>query len=225
MSESLIRNKVDWCQRVSLTRAQVADSEVLQRTNEINDVHRQHSGAAQYARAQLTLPSDLTDAEWTLLEPFFPPPSHAGHRRKWPLPRIVEAILYLLRGGLPTSSATSCRKPLFIAYYKAHDLITSPTYVVIKAADRFHTPTTCPNETWQTDFTYVKIIGWGWMYRSTVLDDFSRYSIAWKLCSTMRAEDVTDTLDLAPVASGCASARTPARWGWLCCARCLHRGF
>ena len=62
---------------------------------------------------------------------------------------------------------------------KAHDLITSPAYVVIKAADQFHTKTTRPNEMWQTDFTYFKIIGWGWMYLSTVLDDFSRYIIAW----------------------------------------------
>ena len=89
---------------------------------------------------------------------------------------------------------------------KAHDLITSPAYVVIKAADQFHTKTTRPNEMWQTDFTYFKIIGWGWMYLSTVLDDFSRYIIAWKLCTNMRAEDVTDTLDLALAASGCASA-------------------
>ena len=37
---------------------------------------------------------------------------------------------------------------------KAHDLITSPAYVVIKAADRFHTQTTRVNEMWQTDFTY-----------------------------------------------------------------------
>jgi len=66
---------------------------------------------------------------------------------------------------------------------KAHDLITSPAYVVIKAADQFHTKTTRPNEMWQTDFTYFKIIGWGWMYLSTVLDDFSRYIIAWKLCT------------------------------------------
>jgi hypothetical protein len=58
---------------------------------------------------------------------------------------------------------------------KAHNLITSPAYVVIKAADQFHTKTTRPNEMWQTDFTYFKIIGWGWMYLSTVLDDFSRY--------------------------------------------------
>jgi len=68
---------------------------------------------------------------------------------------------------------------------------------VIKGADRFHTPTTRVNEMWQTDFTYFKIIGWGWMYLSTVLDDYSRYIIAWKLCYPMRAEDVTDTLDMA----------------------------
>lgn len=89
---------------------------------------------------------------------------------------------------------------------KAHDLITSPAYVVIKAADRFHTQTTRPNEMWQTDFTYFKIIGWGWMYLSTVLDDFSRYIIAWKQGTNMRAEDVTDMLDMALAASGCDSA-------------------
>ena len=44
---------------------------------------------------------------------------------------------------------------------KAHDLITSPAYVVIKAANEFHTKTTRLNEMWQTDFTYFKIIGWG----------------------------------------------------------------
>ena len=94
---------------------------------------------------------------------------------------------------------------------KARDLITSPAYVVIKAADAFHTKTTRPNEMWQTDFTYFKIIGWGWMYLSTVLDDFSRYIIAWKLCSTMRVEDVTDTLDMALAASGCDQAHVHHR--------------
>jgi putative transposase len=44
------------------------------------------------------------------------------------------------------------------------------------------------------------------MYLSTILDDYSRYIIAWKLCSTMRAEDVTDTLDMALAASGCDQA-------------------
>ena len=89
---------------------------------------------------------------------------------------------------------------------KAHDLITSPAYTVIKAASEFKHKTTRPNEMWQTDFTYFKIIGWGWMYLSTVLDDFSRYIIAWKLYTTMQAGDVTDTLDMALAASGCDHA-------------------
>ena len=86
---------------------------------------------------------------------------------------------------------------------KAHDLITSPAYTVIKTADAFHTQTSRPNEMWQTAFTYFKIIGWG---LSSVLDDYSRYTIAWRLCSTMCASDVTDTLDMALEASGCDHA-------------------
>ena len=89
---------------------------------------------------------------------------------------------------------------------KAHDLITSPNFIVMKAASEFKDKTTAPNQLWQTDFTYLKIIGWGWYYLSTILDDYSRYIISWKLCTTMRAEDVTDTLELALEASGCASA-------------------
>ena len=84
---------------------------------------------------------------------------------------------------------------------KAHDLITSPAFAVIRAADEFKDKTTAPNQLWQTDFTYLKVIGWGWYYLSTILDDFSRYVIAWKLCTTMKAEDVTDTLQLALEAS------------------------
>ena len=50
---------------------------------------------------------------------------------------------------------------------KAHDLITSPAFIVIKAASEFKDKTTAINQMWQTDFTYLKIIGWGWMYLST----------------------------------------------------------
>ncbi len=88
---------------------------------------------------------------------------------------------------------------------KAHDLIASPAFVVIKASDEFRDKTTRPNQMWQTDFTYLKVTGWGWYYRSTILDDFSRYVVAWKLCTTMKAGDVTDTLELALAASGCDS--------------------
>ena len=67
---------------------------------------------AHHARAGLALPSDLTDAEWAVLEPFFPPPSHVGRPRKWPMRRTVEAILFLLRGGLPWRMLPPCFPPV-----------------------------------------------------------------------------------------------------------------
>ena len=94
---------------------------------------------------------------------------------------------------------------------KALDLIASPACIVVKAADEFTDKTTTPNQLWQTDFTYLKVIGWGWLYLSSVLDDFSRYIIAWKLCMTMKAEDVTATLDLALKASGLDQATVVQR--------------
>ena len=82
---------------------------------------------------------------------------------------------------------------------KAHDLITSSAFIVMKAASEFRDKTTAPNQLWQTDFTYLKVIGWGVLrtHLSTILDDFSRYIIAWKLCTGMAASVVQDTLNLA----------------------------
>jgi len=94
---------------------------------------------------------------------------------------------------------------------KAHDLITSPAFILLKAADHFAQPTTAINQLWQTDFTYLRVIGWGWFYLSTVLDDFSRYILAWKLCSSMTATDVADTLTLALRSSGLERVRVRHR--------------
>lgn len=80
---------------------------------------------------------------------------------------------------------------------KSHGLVTTPVYRLQEAADHFVNPTTAPNQLWQTDFTYFKIQGWGWYYLSTVLDDFSRYIIAWELCSSMQATDAERTIRLA----------------------------
>ena len=55
------------------------------------------------------------------------------------------------------------------------------------------------------------MIGWGWFYLSTVLDDFSRYILAWKLCTTMTATDVSDTLAMALRSSGLERVRVRHR--------------
>ena len=80
---------------------------------------------------------------------------------------------------------------------KARGLITTPSHVLLSAADEFSKKTCFVNEMWQTDFTYFKIVGWGWYYLSTVLDDYSRYIVHWELCSGMKVEDVKRTIDRA----------------------------
>lgn len=84
----------------------------------------------------------------------------------------------------------------------SRDVITAPAFIVMKAADRFQHPTTAVHQLWQTDFTYLKIIGWGWYDLSTVMDDDSRYLIAWRLCKTMSAADVSATLQEALQVTG-----------------------
>jgi len=80
---------------------------------------------------------------------------------------------------------------------KFHDLVTSPVYTVISAQDKFPHPTKAPNELWQTDFTWFKVVHWGWYYLCTILDDYSRYILAWQLCAGMSTEEVKATIEAA----------------------------
>jgi putative transposase len=73
---------------------------------------------------------------------------------------------------------------------KAEGLITTPQNALMEAADKFTKQTTRINEMWQTDFTYFKVVGWGWYYLQTILHDYSRYIIHWELCEGMEHQDV-----------------------------------
>jgi len=80
---------------------------------------------------------------------------------------------------------------------KQRGLITAPNHILIAASNEFKDKTQFVHQMWQTDFTYFKIIGWGWYYLSTILDDYSRYIIHWELCDSMKAEDVKRTVNRA----------------------------
>jgi len=69
--------------------------------------------------------------------------------------------------------------------------------MVIRASDSFKKKTTAINQMWQTDFTYLKVVGWGWYYLSTILDDYSRYIIYWELCKSMKDVDVERCVEQA----------------------------
>jgi transposase InsO family protein len=78
-----------------------------------------------------------------------------------------------------------------------YDLLEYPAFEIVPVQEKFAKPTRRVTEMWPTDFTQLKIVGWGWYYLSTVLDDYSRYLLAWKLTTTMNAQDVQDTPEIA----------------------------
>ena len=95
---------------------------------------------------------------------------------------------------------------------KGFDLIQSPVFQMVPAREKFEKPTRRVHELWQTDFTHFKVFNhWGWYYLSTVLDDYSRYIIAWRLSASMGAEDVEETLKLALEQTGLETARVRHR--------------
>lgn len=55
----------------------------------------------RHSREHLRYASDLTDAEWALLEPLLPPPRSTGRPRAWPMREVLNAIFYVLRAGCP----------------------------------------------------------------------------------------------------------------------------
>ena len=92
---------------------------------------------------------------------------------------------------------------------KSRGLITAPAHIFLSAADEFTSKTGFVHQMWQTDFTYFKILGWGWYYLSTVLDDYSRYIVHWELCSNMKVDDVKRTVDTAIVKAKLITKQPP----------------
>jgi transposase len=74
----------------------------------------------KHARSGLRYSSDLTDAEWGILEPELPAPSRLGRPRKWSPREIMNAILYLLRGGLPWRMAPKDFPPVSTVQHYFH---------------------------------------------------------------------------------------------------------
>ena len=92
---------------------------------------------------------------------------------------------------------------------KQRGLITSPAWIVMAAANEFKDKTSQIHQQWQTDFTYFKIIGWGWYYLATVMDDYSRYIITWELCSNMETDDAKRVVGEAILESGIGKEQRP----------------
>jgi len=92
---------------------------------------------------------------------------------------------------------------------KERGLITSPKWILMAASDEFKDKTSHIHQQWQTDFTYFKIIGWGWYYLATIMDDYSRYIIHWELCSNMESDDAMRVVEQALQITGLTEKNRP----------------
>ena len=72
----------------------------------------------------------------------------------------------------------------------------------LSAAKEYHTKTTRPHQMWATDASYFKVVGWGYYYLVTVMDDYSRFILAWKLQKDMSANSLIEVVQGAVDATG-----------------------
>jgi putative transposase len=70
------------------------------------------------------------------------------------------------------------------------------------AGREYHRKTKKPNEMWATDCSYLRVIGWGYYYLVTVMDDYSRYILAWDLKRDMTSGSLIDVIQQAIDATG-----------------------
>jgi len=72
----------------------------------------------------------------------------------------------------------------------------------LTAAKEYHTKTTLPHQMWATDASYFRVAGWGYYYLVTVMDDYSRFILAWKLQKDMSANSLIEVVQEAVDATG-----------------------
>ena len=75
-------------------------------------------------------------------------------------------------------------------------LIKSPQ-MQLKAGKEYHRKTTGPRQMWATDASYFKVIGWGYYYMVTVMDDYSRFILAHKLQWDMTSDSFIEVVQEA----------------------------
>ena len=81
-------------------------------------------------------PSDLRDGEWAMLEPVVPAVKSGGRHARHPRREIVNAILYVVRGGNQWRAMPHDLPPWQTAYYYFRNWRNDGTWEIIHRAIR-----------------------------------------------------------------------------------------
>jgi transposase InsO family protein len=85
---------------------------------------------------------------------------------------------------------------------KKAGLIKRAEVLGFKAASEYRHKTKRPNELWASDCSHLKVIGWGWYYLVSVMDDYSRFILAWDLKKDMTGRSLEDVVQQAVDVTG-----------------------
>src|ERR687896_1662672 len=80
-------------------------------------------------------------------------------------------------------------------------LVKSPEMKLL-AGKEYQRKTTGPHQLWATDASYFRVVGWGYYYLVTVMDDYSRFVLAWKLQTDMTADSLIEVVQPAVDVTG-----------------------
>ena len=84
---------------------------------------------------------------------------------------------------------------------KREGLVKSPVMQLV-AGKEYQRKTSGPHQMWATDASYFRVTGWGYYYMVTVMDDYSRSILAWKLQEDMTADSMIQVIQLAVDVTG-----------------------
>jgi putative transposase len=141
-------------------------------------------------------------------------PDSGKRRRPWNriTPDEEDRILVIARGSPELSSR---QLSAWITDNEGFAVSESTVYRILRreglvkrqetqlmAAKEYHTKTTRPHQMWATDASYFRVVGWGYYYLVTVMDDYSRFILGWKLQKDMSANSLIEVVQEAVDATG-----------------------
>ena len=123
-------------------------------------------------------------------------------------PEEEERILFLARAspelsprqlalGIVDTEGLYVSESTVFRILKRDGLIKPAEIVGFKAGKEYHRKTNKPNELWATDCAHLKVVDWGWYYLVTVMDDYSRFILAWEFKSDMASGSLIDVVQQA----------------------------
>jgi transposase InsO family protein len=80
--------------------------------------------------------------------------------------------------------------------------LIKPPVMKLLAGKEYQRKTSGPHQMWATDASYFRVTGWGYYYMVTVMDDYSRFILAWKLQGDMTSDSLIQVVQLAVDSTG-----------------------